>query len=64
MNSIDLDHEQPTAEANAELCSACQIRKVALYRLEEENSGLRRLIVELIEKNQWLREQLRARPIA
>jgi len=32
--------------------------KSALSLLESENSGLRRLVVELLEKNQRLREQL------
>ncbi len=32
----------------------------ALSLLETENSNLRRLVVELLEKNQRLREQLRA----
>jgi hypothetical protein len=32
----------------------------ALFLLESENSGLRRLVVELLEKNQQLREQLQA----
>jgi len=31
----------------------------ALFVLEAENSNLRRLVVELLEKNQLLREQLR-----
>jgi len=30
-----------------------------LFQLEAENSNLRRLVVELLEKNQLLREQLR-----
>jgi hypothetical protein len=30
----------------------------AILLLESENSGLRRLVVELLEKNQRLREQL------
>jgi hypothetical protein len=30
----------------------------AILLLESENSGLRRLVVELLEKNQKLREQL------
>jgi hypothetical protein len=33
----------------------------AIFLLEMENSNLRRLVVELLEKNQQLREQLRAR---
>jgi hypothetical protein len=33
----------------------------ALFLLEMENSNLRRLVVELLEKNQQLREQLRAK---
>ena len=32
----------------------------ALFVLEMENSNLRRLVVELLEKNQRLREQLHA----
>lgn len=32
----------------------------ALSLLETENSNLRRLVVELLEKNQQLREELRA----
>jgi len=64
MNSIDLVRKHPDAAVNAEPCSGCQNREIALYQLEKENSGLRRLIVELIEKNQQLREQMGARPIA
>ena len=32
----------------------------ALFLLETENSNLRRLVVDLLEKNQQLREQLHA----
>ena len=32
----------------------------ALFLLETENASLRRLVVELLEKNQQLREQLHA----
>ncbi len=35
-------------------------RKSAFALLELENSGLRRLVVELLEKNQKLREQMQA----
>ncbi len=38
--------------------------KSALTLLELENAGLRRLVVELIEKNQRLREELHSRSLA
>jgi hypothetical protein len=40
--------------------SAPDFDRSALVLLESENSGLRKLLVELIEKNQQLREQLEA----
>lgn len=63
MNLIDLDPGRAAVEPRAESCSACQERKIAVYHLEEENAGLRRLIVELIQKNQQLREQILLDPL-
>jgi len=35
--------------------------RAAVTRLELENFGLRRLVVELLERNQMLREEMRSR---
>jgi hypothetical protein len=45
---------QPSPEATREF------DELALALLESENSGLRKLVVELLEKNQRLRDQLHA----
>jgi hypothetical protein len=47
------ERAQPSAAAPA-------FDRSALVLLESENSGLRRLVVDLIEKNQQLRDQLQA----
>jgi len=51
--ATQLDGRRPTSpEAMSDFDQS------ALSLLESENSGLRRLVVELLEKNQRLREQL------
>jgi hypothetical protein len=40
-----------------------ETEKSALALLELENSGLRRLVVELIEKNQRLREEMHSHSV-
>ena len=47
-------------EKPPELDAGTSANLSALFLLETENSNLRRLVVELLEKNQQLREQLRA----
>ena len=47
-------------EKPPELDAGTSANVSALFLLETENSNLRRLVVELLEKNQQLREQLRA----
>jgi hypothetical protein len=47
-------------ERPPELDAGSSSNLAALFLLETENSNLRRLVVELLEKNQQLREQLRA----
>jgi hypothetical protein len=67
-------HEKP-AEVAGNPCPSCgnwpaheppvpDLDSSALALLESENSGLRRLVVELLEKNQSLREQLEAATLA
>ena len=51
---------EPLMSANSD---DAETEKSALALLELENSGLRRLVVELIEKNQRLREQLHSRRV-
>ncbi len=46
-------------EKPPELDAGSSSNASALFLLEMENSNLRRLVVELLEKNQQLREQLR-----
>jgi len=54
---MNLDIETPAArEAIADSGTIPDFGKSALYELELENSGLRRLVLELLEKNQKLRE--------
>ena len=47
-------------EKPPELDTASAASVSALLSLEAENSNLRRLVVDLLEKNQQLREQLHA----
>jgi hypothetical protein len=51
--ATQLDERHP-----APLEAAPDFDQSALSLLESENTGLRRLVVELLEKNQRLREQL------
>jgi hypothetical protein len=46
-------------ERPPELDAASSANLSALFLLETENTNLRRLVIELLEKNQQLREQLR-----
>lgn len=54
---VDFDERTSPALRSAKADSA-DSERTALALLELENSGLRRLVVELIEKNQRLREKL------
>jgi hypothetical protein len=47
-------------EKHASLAAKSEFDTSALSLLQSENVGLRRLVVELLEKNQQLREQLQA----
>jgi hypothetical protein len=47
-------------EKPPELDAGSSANLAAIFLLETENSNLRRLVVELLEKDQQLREQLRA----
>ncbi len=71
MNAMLLQREQETAiEQNGEsarpssalgggiLSLVRSQEQIAVELLEAENSGLRRMVVELLEKNQRLREQI------
>ena len=46
-------------ERPPELDAASSANLSALFLLETENTNLRRLVIELLEKNQQLREQVR-----
>jgi hypothetical protein len=50
----------PGHEGTHSFTAAPAFDRSALVLLESENSGLRRLVVDLIEKNQQLRDQLQA----
>jgi hypothetical protein len=55
--------EQTTAALMIANAGDADSEKSALALLERENSGLRRLVVELLEKNQKLREDMHSRQV-